>query len=244
MTNEEAIQIIKSECYVANLLNLDRTRMINTALDVAIEALKDKGYDQGYSDGFSDSVRVHRVLYGDRMKIGMNEMIPSNSMPYSNLGDCISREAVIRLVEQYPNIIGNRCSGLIADIKHLPPATTSYNSVKTELKPCEDAISREEALKVMCDKCPVYDCITGCSSYRGIEKLPPVNPKSEWISCAERLPEDYIHVLCQFTLGGMGECYLAHGVFHVVGGLVMTCNEVLAWMPLPERYKNDDEVNK
>ena len=37
--------------------------------------------------------------------------------------DCISREAVIRLVEQYPNIIGNRCIGLISDIKHLPPVT-------------------------------------------------------------------------------------------------------------------------
>ena len=40
MTNKEAIDIIKSECYVANLLNLDKTRMINTALDKACEALK------------------------------------------------------------------------------------------------------------------------------------------------------------------------------------------------------------
>ena len=40
MTNQEAINIIKSECYVANLLNLDRTRMVNTALDKACEALK------------------------------------------------------------------------------------------------------------------------------------------------------------------------------------------------------------
>ena len=62
-----------------------------------------------------------------------------------------------------------------------------------------------------------------------------------WISVSERLPEDYIHVLCQFTLGGMGECYLAHGVFHVVGGLVMTCNEVIAWMPLPEPYAESEE---
>lgn len=37
--------------------------------------------------------------------------------------DCISREAVIRLAEQYPLIIGSRCSGLIADIKHLPSVT-------------------------------------------------------------------------------------------------------------------------
>ena len=40
MTNSEAINIIKSECYVANLLNFDRTRMVNTALDKACEALK------------------------------------------------------------------------------------------------------------------------------------------------------------------------------------------------------------
>ena len=65
--------------------------------------------------------------------------------------------------------------------------------------------------------------------------------QTRWIPVSERLPEDYIHVLCQFTLGGMGECYLAHGVFHVVGGLVMTCNEVIAWMPLPQPYKTESE---
>lgn len=40
MSPEEAIKIIKSECYVANLMNLDRTRMVNTALDVAVKALE------------------------------------------------------------------------------------------------------------------------------------------------------------------------------------------------------------
>ena len=40
MTNKEAKEIIKSECYVFNPLNLDRTTKINTALDVAIEALE------------------------------------------------------------------------------------------------------------------------------------------------------------------------------------------------------------
>ena len=40
MANEEAIAIIKSECYVMNLLNLDRTQMINEALDMAIKALE------------------------------------------------------------------------------------------------------------------------------------------------------------------------------------------------------------
>ena len=40
MTKEEAKEIIESECYIFNPLNFDRTTRINTALDVAIEALE------------------------------------------------------------------------------------------------------------------------------------------------------------------------------------------------------------
>lgn len=40
MTDEKAIEVIKSECYVSNLLDLDKTVMINTALDRAIESMK------------------------------------------------------------------------------------------------------------------------------------------------------------------------------------------------------------
>lgn len=36
MTLAEAKKIIKSECYIADLLNLDRTQMVNTALDTVI----------------------------------------------------------------------------------------------------------------------------------------------------------------------------------------------------------------
>ena len=40
MTKEEAINTIKSERYVFNPLNLDRSTMVNTALDMAIKALE------------------------------------------------------------------------------------------------------------------------------------------------------------------------------------------------------------
>ena len=40
MTKEEAINIIKSECYMFNPFNLDRSTMVNTALDMAIIALE------------------------------------------------------------------------------------------------------------------------------------------------------------------------------------------------------------
>ena len=48
---EEAIRIIKSECYISDLLDLDRTRMVNTALDTAIKALETPPDDnwEGYS---------------------------------------------------------------------------------------------------------------------------------------------------------------------------------------------------
>lgn len=40
MTKEEAINIIKSECYVFNPLNFDRSTKVNTALDIAVKVLE------------------------------------------------------------------------------------------------------------------------------------------------------------------------------------------------------------
>lgn len=42
MRNDKAIEVLKSECYVLPFLDGDRAALINTALDVAIEALKSK----------------------------------------------------------------------------------------------------------------------------------------------------------------------------------------------------------
>ena len=64
--------------------------------------------------------------------------------------------------------------------------------------------------------------------------------QTKWIPTSEKLPEDYIHVLCQFTLGGMGECYLAHGLFHIVGGVRLSHDEIIAWMPLPKPYEESE----
>lgn len=44
--------------------------------------------------------------------------------------NAISRQAVLRLVEQYPSIIGNRCVGLMADIKHLPSVTPTISDIE------------------------------------------------------------------------------------------------------------------
>lgn len=49
MTSKEAIDIIKSECYVLNPINFDRTIMINTALDMAVKALEQEPCEDAIS---------------------------------------------------------------------------------------------------------------------------------------------------------------------------------------------------
>ena len=115
MTNEEAKKIIKSECYIADLLNLDRTQMVNTALDIAVKALE----QQPSEDCISRKDLLKRfkkecatdcscclyardndeiVEFGYREWCGLIEDAPSVT-PRNNLAetsqDCISREAAI-----------------------------------------------------------------------------------------------------------------------------------------------------
>ena len=64
MTPSEAISVLKSECYMFNPLNLDRTRMINEALDLAIKAL-------GSWDKYS--TELWQAAYERGKKEGKNE---------------------------------------------------------------------------------------------------------------------------------------------------------------------------
>ena len=53
----------------------------------------------------------------------------------------------------------------------------ALNHIREVLKnerPQGEWISKEEALKIMCEKCPVYNCVSGCNSYRSIEKMSSV----------------------------------------------------------------------
>ena len=64
--------------------------------------------------------------------------------------DCISRQKAI-------DTVVFECGGWIGlareiskQLRQLPPVTPSYNSIKTELKPCEDCISRADVRKLIC----------------------------------------------------------------------------------------------
>ena len=132
--------------------------------------------------------------------------------------DAISREAVIRLVEQYPNIIGNRCSGLIADIKHLPSVTPSYNSVKTELEQTRwipvtsRPMTEEEMQEYECDYGFIYNC---------------------------SLPDDGQDTLIQTPFGIRFATFYNDTQYGIYWEGFEDEDDVIAWMPLPKPYKED-----
>ena len=65
MTREEARGIIKSECYIFDPLNLDRSTMVNTALDMAIIALERQN---------EDCISIESVL--DKIKAEIKSLSP------------------------------------------------------------------------------------------------------------------------------------------------------------------------
>ena len=122
-----------------------------------------------------------------------------------------------------------------------------------EQEPCNDCISRKEALKGV-------DMLCLETSYDNekvadmIRDLPPVSPKQDWIPVAERLPEDEEDVLFQYektiTMG-----YHQHDTFPNINtdmdetgwydeqdNFICETFDAIAWQPLPEPYKeNKDE---
>ena len=116
-------------------------------------------------------------------------------------------------------------------------------------EPCGDTIYRQAAIDAMCDACSDW-CDEGvCSKVSAIQKLPPAQ---QWIPCSERLPDhpenddyylvtiqcehydgwdDYVTGFAEWTKRGWDEvsCYIGQ-------------IKVVAWMPLPEPYKEGREV--
>lgn len=80
MTEEKAIEVIRDNCYIVDLLDIDRIVEVNTALDLAIKALRKVGTatnidtlisrfrelqlkhehktDQSYQQGVTDCLRI------------------------------------------------------------------------------------------------------------------------------------------------------------------------------------------
>ena len=116
---------------------------------------------------------------------------------------------------------------------------------KLEQEPCEDCISREEALKALMDEWTEFDSELIDYLIEKIDKLPSVAPQPRWIPVETALPEWGVNVLVYAERNAYGDKgqfkrkvidigWQCGGDWHIDG-----CNGVvgIAWMPLPEPYK-------
>ena len=65
MTRKEAIGVIKSECYIFNPLDFDRSTKINTALDMAIKALDQESIIDKIRDEIMDTGAYEQEVNGN-----------------------------------------------------------------------------------------------------------------------------------------------------------------------------------
>ena len=78
-----------------------------------------------------------------------------------------------------------------------------------------------------------------------IEQLENELEKYKWIPTNERLPEDDVAVLISIEWGGISLAYRIDGCwrwdYESFESEFFSDNEVLAWMPIPEPYKESEK---
>ena len=104
----------------------------------------------------------------------------------------------------------------------------------------DDLISRQAAIDKFVKLGDYYDGRDEVK--RGIHQciaatydLPSAQPDQRWIPCSERLPEDEGEYLVSFDDGFIATTGYYEGDFE----LWADAGEPLAWMPLPEEYREE-----
>lgn len=86
---------------------------------------------------------------------------------------------------------------------------------------------------VVCDECDFHFAVIECE-----EKEQDVEEETRWIPCSERLPENAMNVIAQFSSGTVTELrYAGNGIFE--GIYDYSTKVIIAWMPLPEPYREE-----
>lgn len=134
-----------------------------------------------------------------------------------------------------------------------------------------DLISRADAVKAICDKCLEEhcetECIVPCTFMEALEAVPSADAKTKciaqikvdteeivsrikeeyditdakWIPCSERLPRTGDDILATFSDGEVDIIISARPKAWVKYEEANNLISPVAWMPLPEPYREDGE---
>ena len=118
-----------------------------------------------------------------------------------------------------------------------PEELKQTHEKRTETHAC-DLINRQDALEAL-------NSINGTAetdqAFHVIEALPSVQHEQQWIPCSERLPEEYQAVLATLNNGELTYAWRFDVDEWVIceGDRNATTDDILAWMPMPEPYKGE-----
>lgn len=109
-----------------------------------------------------------------------------------------------------------------------------------------ELIDRQAALDALCDACTlasvksecIFKNLESCMDHNAILDVPAV--EEQWILCSERLPKNRLCVLVTYKYEyGL----IDHGItwYGEAEKKWNTSRDVIAWMPLPEPYKGEQE---
>lgn len=156
--------------------------------------------------------------------------------------DLISRQAAIEAVDSFDVLDGYQDKlDLKSKIEKLPSAkNTAFEEVKAEL------YEREVQAQADKERYPDNEYLEGV--FDGLHEaaklmsfaLPTAEKKDKWIPVSERLPEDDETVLCTLSWGGVQEFKFMGKRWYGSGSTQPVRSDyILAWMPLPEPYKEE-----
>ena len=168
--------------------------------------------------------------------------------------DAVSRQAVLDIVKFEENWLSDAksnnadtdiaFSGIRTQVAKLSPVTKA-------LEPCEDCISRKAVLDKAWDV-PYEGKYVQVVDVGDIKELPPVTPKKDgWTPCGKQLPkpketENLIakYYLVQNEYGDMMVARWDGKGWEQMYQHEYLEDDVIAWMPLPEKYKAETEGDK
>ena len=104
--------------------------------------------------------------------------------------------------------------------------------------PCEDAVSREDLIERL-------NGINGTAEldavFEIVENMPSAQPESQWIPVAERLPEENgTYLACYEDVTVLLDWFNGKWFFYRTNPAREETETIIAWMPLPEPYREDD----